>query len=393
MEAPRAHRDALAPRLVVSFRGSLLGAVVLGDRALCLVQDFYFAHWKDVWLFEHALEDGALRGAILLRHAHDHGPAWTPFDAAGDVVLTPEARRISTGAPIALRHGAAASTHRPRVALVLAGGGRVLVHERAEVLALHDVATGARVSEVRERMGPIQCAAVDASGTRLAVATSSRLRLWDLERGAAVCSLGDVSGRTRSLTFRPDGRSLVSCEPGGTVRAWPLRPGGRRGPLPLLADRVVFDATGERFAAVTLEPDRERPGHFAAAVGTFDTRARASLLRGDPMGSYALDPRAGVAPSLPRAVCLTVGGGVVVQEESALSVFERAEGDAAAAAPLAFDADEDIEGDERERWRALGGTDGLATFGSPVAVWRAGESTMRRFTSAELAAAWRNRAP
>lgn len=390
--AEEANQDGgvLAPRLVISFRGPVLGAVVLGDRLLCLVQDFYFCHWKDVWIFEHDLADGSLRRAVLIREGHDHSPRRAPFDVAGDIAVAPvehpyQAYRLSTGDPIRLDTVQSPwllrAAQPARAALVLAGGGRVIVHEREEILGVWDVSTGARVAEIRERMGPIQAVAMDRAGERLAIATSSRLRLWDLGQPKAIRSIGELSGRTKSLTFRPDGRAIVSCEADGAVRSWPLHRRGRRGLLPIRADRIVFDDGGARFVGARLEPSSEHPTYAVAALQVFDTRSRARIHVHPLPGLFMTDG------STPQPIVLT-SRGMIVQQGCSVSRLEPATR-AAVAPPAAPDLLEDVPADPWTREDP----DGLQTFGVPVALWRAGEADFRRVTHAELRAAWRRGQP
>jgi hypothetical protein len=378
---------AIVPRLCIGFRGRLLAAVIQGDRVVCQVQDFYEAHFKDFWILEHALEDGALLGAVLAQSSHDHVGHQGPFAVAGDVVLSPirrtlDAWRLSTGAPLRvpgvverLRQSVdyRAGLRDMRVGLLVDDGARALVQERDETLGVWDLEAGRRAGELRERMGPIQCAVPHPDGERLAIATSSRLRLWDLKRGAAERSVGVVTGRTTSLAFRPDGGAVVACNARGLVTTWDLARGGRPVRREMLTSAAVYDAEGDRCAAVALEadptappsPPEEAPGVHTLHV--WDTRTEGALLKHRLPGFHASwEGLAGV----PRVVGFLPAGRLVVQGSKTLTVFEPHVGELPGAAPAPWYPD-DYDGDS-PRGLPFGG------YGPPVATWRAGQPGWQR---------------
>lgn len=386
----------LAPRLAVGFRGPLLAAAIEGDRAVCLAQDFYDAHWQDLWIFELSLSDGALLAAILVQESHDHGPRHAPFSTAGDVVLAPvsrvlEAWRLSSGERVPVREAAYRerssvdwrSGYRPmRAGLVIDGGARALVQERPEVLGVWDLVSGQRSGELRERMGPIQAAAIAPDGAHLAIATSSRLRLWDLARGAADRTIGTVSGRTTSLAFRPDGRALVSCEERGLVTTWDIERRGRPVRRAMLACNAVYEGTGDRCAAVALEPDPapDRGGELLTrTIHVWDAFTHEPLLR-QPLPDW--HSRSYGFAGAPRVVGFLPGGEIVLHDYHALVVLEHGAG-------AWMDPPGSWEVDSTRDEEGAGTRLPFGSYGPPVAIRRRGEDGFRRVTTAAFRAALR----
>ena len=390
---------ALVPRLRVGFRGPLLAVVIRGERAFCQVQDFYHGHWKDHWIFEISLADGALLGAFFAEAANEHNVHNGPFAVAGDSILSPissvlQAWRISTGAPLPV---IGAPERRRRsidyragwrdmgVGLLVDGGARALVQERDETLGLWDLEAGRRVGELRERMGPIQCAALHPDGARLAIATSSRLRLWHIGRGVAERSIGEVTGRTASLAFRPDGGALVACNPRGLVTTWNLERGGRPVVRAMLTRGLVYDAEGDRCAAVVMEPNPEpEPGDeglLARVLRVWDVRTQEGTIA--HRLPYLHNPKYGLGRETLAVGCLP-GGRLVLQDHHQLTVFERGEAAAQLAGP-SFNGLGAFEGDDEDAGEDLP----FGSCGPPVVVWQAGRPGCRRVSTGELRATLR----
>lgn len=130
------------------------------------------------------------------------------------------------------------------------------------------------------KVGPLPAVAALAfrgDGRLLAIGTSGRVVLWDLDDRRPSAVLGEIPGPVHALAFSRDGRRLAVgaglAARSGTVRIYEV-PGGT-----LLHD---FEGHTDAVYAVALRPD----GGQLASAGFDQTVRTWSLLDGQPMGVF-----------------------------------------------------------------------------------------------------------
>ncbi|MCL6504582.1 MAG: hypothetical protein K6T86_18030, partial [Pirellulales bacterium] len=120
-----------------------------------------------------------------------------------------------------------------------------------------------------DRPAPVQAVALNAQGTRLAVAEGAEVGLYDTAEGRALARCAGHDGPVWGLAFQPGGERLASAGRDGQLRLWD--PNGNQlavytdpSPLPLYS--VAWRADGMRLAAAgaarqwfVLEPGAQEP--------------------------------------------------------------------------------------------------------------------------------------
>ena len=104
----------------------------------------------------------------------------------------------------------------------------------------------------RLRKGTIGAVAYSPDGTRLAVASSIGIWLYDARTLAEVALLTGHTGTVRSVSFSPDSRTLASGSGGNTVRLWDVDTGQERATLKGHAAGVTsvsFSPDGQNLAS------------------------------------------------------------------------------------------------------------------------------------------------
>ena len=92
------------------------------------------------------------------------------------------------------------------------------------VVDVWDVHTGKRVSSLEGHNGTVNDAAFDATGTRVATASSDgSVRVWDPTTGREQVALRlQLPVGAAGVTFSPDGRRLITTWVDGMTRIWTL---------------------------------------------------------------------------------------------------------------------------------------------------------------------------
>ncbi|MFE7112766.1 protein kinase [Streptomyces sp. NPDC057575] len=101
------------------------------------------------------------------------------------------------------------------------GGRLVLTGHRGGALDLWDVDTGQRLRSFVGHTDDIITCDVSVDGARVASASDTSIRLWNLATGRCVKILEGCSAAVWSVGFSPDGRLLLSCsEEDRSIRLW-----------------------------------------------------------------------------------------------------------------------------------------------------------------------------
>ena len=97
--------------------------------------------------------------------------------------------------------------------------------------------------------GPIHTLAHSSDGTRLAVASSIGIWIYDAHTGAEIALLTGHTDWIRSVSFSPDGRTLVSGSWDRTIRLWDVATGTLKDTLAVdYIDNLAFSPDGTTLA-------------------------------------------------------------------------------------------------------------------------------------------------
>jgi hypothetical protein len=141
-----------------------------------------------------------------------------------------------------------------------------------------DLHTGEETAKLDAHAGGVQGVAVDAGGNIATAGRDGKVRVWDAN-GKKLADLGPAADEVLKVAFTADGKTVLSGDWAGEVRAWPTV-GGEGVKLPLPADKkptavsVVAVPTPELPTAPVVKP--AAPAPVAASSSDLD-RKRAAL--------------------------------------------------------------------------------------------------------------------
>lgn len=108
-------------------------------------------------------------------------------------------------------------------ALLIAGGGRAGANGK---VAVWDVATGERVTEVGNELDTVLAADISADHKRIALGTPlRRVKVYSTETGALLCEIAKHTEWVTAIEFSPDGVLLASADRNGGLCVWEAETG------------------------------------------------------------------------------------------------------------------------------------------------------------------------
>jgi len=166
------------------------------------------------------------------------------------------------GAHITLLKGSSAET------LMFSADGSRLALASSRIVQLWDGRTGVYIATLEGAGAPIS---FSADSSRLASVSYKRtVRLWDCKTGAHIATSEEYPKQIKSITFSSDGLRLASVSRGGMTRLWDGKTGAHIATLHGDSDTVIFSRDGSILASPRDKMPwlwGSRDGHF---VGTGD---------------------------------------------------------------------------------------------------------------------------
>lgn len=74
-------------------------------------------------------------------------------------------------------------------------------------------------------LNPVFSTAISPDGKILAIGSDKQIQLWELTKGQVLKTLEGHNGNIWSLTFSPNGETLISCSGDSTIKLWNVRTG------------------------------------------------------------------------------------------------------------------------------------------------------------------------
>ncbi len=169
----------------------------------------------------------------------------SPFLAPNGNLVLPEEKTVKVLGGTSLKYQTVASPKRDDNKPLVSQDGRLLVYterwrqtnlrEDAVLVHLVDLATGNEVRTLANFPG-IADICLSPDGNLFAAWGTEGLRIWDTATGTPLVSFHGHRGEVTSLSFSPDGGTLVSAGHDGSMVVWDI--------ATLLAKPVVKDLTG-----------------------------------------------------------------------------------------------------------------------------------------------------
>ena len=85
---------------------------------------------------------------------------------------------------------------------------------------LWEVETGQELRTLGGHLGLVLCVSFSPDGERIVSADPDKIKLWEVETGQELRTLGGHLGLVRCVSFSPDGERIVSKSMDGSIIIW-----------------------------------------------------------------------------------------------------------------------------------------------------------------------------
>jgi WD40 repeat protein len=110
--------------------------------------------------------------------------------------------------------------------LALSANGAILVCQAGMAVRLYEVAADKQMPFTMGRRVEGQYLALNPDGKRIVTRLGPRefVKLWDVETGEEILTLGRLFGMVTSVAFSPDGNKVAATSQFGEVKIWDATP-------------------------------------------------------------------------------------------------------------------------------------------------------------------------
>ena len=131
--------------------------------------------------------------------------------------------------------------------------------ETEDIYQIRSMYDGSLIAEIEGETRLRQTVAISPDGYTFAAGIGKAIVLWDIASGEKISTLTGHTGSVNSLSFSPDGKSLVSGNWDDTVRLWDVTTATEKKNLTyhrISISKVIFSPDGSKVASISINQKR-----------------------------------------------------------------------------------------------------------------------------------------